>query len=78
MVSFRTDPGTERALEYLAERGLDRSEAIRRALVELAERERKEVLRAEVAAVAADPEDRAEKMRILEEMEELAPPDPGP
>lgn len=75
MVSFRTDPGTEKALDYLAERGLGRSEAIRQALLELAERERHEALRAEAAMVAADPEDRAEVQRVLDEMEDLAPPD---
>jgi len=74
MVSFRTDEGTQEALEYLAERGLSRSEAIRRALLELAERERRVALRAEVAALAADPRDRAESLRLLAEMDEIALP----
>lgn len=75
MVSFRTDEGTERALAFLADRGLSRNEAIRRALIELAERERREALRAEVAAIAVDPEDCAESLRILAEMEEIPLPE---
>lgn len=75
MVSFRTDAGTEEALDYLAERGLSRTDAIRRGLVELAERERRRALRAEVAALAADPEERAESLRIIEEMDAIAPPE---
>ncbi|MGH2960939.1 MAG: hypothetical protein ACRDL3_01900 [Solirubrobacterales bacterium] len=71
-ISFRHDSESDAALAYLErEVGLKRSEAIRRALVELAERERRSALRQEVGAVAADPADRAEARAILEEMEEL-------
>ena len=72
-ISFRRDPDSDAALAYLeGELGMKRSDAIRRALVELAERERGAALREEVRALAADPADRAEKLAILEQMEELA------
>lgn len=74
-LSFRPDPDTAKALAYLEERGLGRSEAIRRALVELAERELDNEIEREVAEIAADPEDRAEKRRIMELMDSLAPKD---
>jgi hypothetical protein len=74
-ISFRADTAAAEALAYLEKQGLSRSEAIRRALIELADRQRRELIRREVAEIAADPEDRAEKLRITELMDSLAPED---
>jgi Arc/MetJ-type ribon-helix-helix transcriptional regulator len=74
-ISVRLDEGAEEALAYLERHGVARSEAIRRGLTELADRERREEIRRQAAEVAADPEDRAEKQRIMEEMDALAPED---
>lgn len=72
--SFRLDPESEAALRYLEERfGLSRSDAIRRGVVELAERRRREALVAEVEGIAADAADRAEKRAITRWMDALAP-----
>lgn len=71
--SFRPDPQAEAALVYLEnECGMSRSEAIRRGLVELADRRRRAALVAEVARIAEDPADRAEKAAITALMDELA------
>ncbi len=55
---------------------MSRSEAIRRGLVDLADRRRREGVLAEVAKLARDPDDRAEKAAITALMDELAPEDP--
>jgi Arc/MetJ-type ribon-helix-helix transcriptional regulator len=74
-ISVRLDESAEEALAYLEDHGVPRSEAIRRGLTELADRERRSEIRRQAEEVAADPEDRAETMRILEQMEALAPED---
>ncbi|MGH8906235.1 MAG: hypothetical protein ACRD0K_06925 [Egibacteraceae bacterium] len=71
--SFRLDPESEAALRYLEALGMGRSEAIRRGVVEFAQRHRRAALLAEVSEIAADPQDRAEKAAIMRLMEELAP-----
>jgi Arc/MetJ-type ribon-helix-helix transcriptional regulator len=76
-VQARLDTPAEDALAVLRNQGHSDSEAIRLALREAADRRlRRSALRAEAEAVARDPADRAEARRILEEMEELAPPWP--
>jgi Arc/MetJ-type ribon-helix-helix transcriptional regulator len=52
---------------------VSQSEAIRAALVEAANRRRKELLAKEARRVAADPKDRAEKAEILALMDSLRP-----
>jgi hypothetical protein len=65
----RLDGDAERALESLAaSAGVTRSEAARRAII-LAERERVRArLRADAAAIAADPAETAEARALSEEM----------
>jgi hypothetical protein len=63
------DDDAERALALLEATGLSRSEAIRRALIEEASRQRRSAaLAAEVAALESDPEDRAELRAVAEFM----------
>ncbi len=74
-VSFRLDRETAGALRALESSGLGRSEAIRQALVEAAQRRRApDALAEEVRRVAADEEDRREKARIAEELDEISEP----
>jgi metal-responsive CopG/Arc/MetJ family transcriptional regulator len=70
-VVVRLDPKTAQALDRLTlGSGASRSQAIRDA-IKLAERERVRArLRADAAAVAADPTDRAEALELAEEMSE--------
>lgn len=76
--SIRLDGPAEEALVYLAEEfGMTRSEALRRGIVELADRHRREALRAEAEALAADPDDRAEKARITVVMDSLGAEEDG-
>lgn len=71
-VSFRLDDAAMRALVQLEATGKSRSEAIRTALVEAASRlSDKEALAAEVAALEADDDDRAEMLAVAELMESL-------
>jgi Arc/MetJ-type ribon-helix-helix transcriptional regulator len=71
-VSVRLDDQAMRALAQLEATGQSRSEAIRRALVETASRlSDNEALAAEVAALEADEEDRAEMLAVAELMESL-------
>lgn len=72
--SFRPDPDSEAALRYLEhECGMTRSDALRRGVVELAERHRRAGLAAEVEALAKDPADRREKRAVTQLMDSLAP-----
>lgn len=74
-VSVRLDDEAMRALAQLEATGKSRSEAIRIALVEAASRlGDKEALAAEVAALEADDEDRAEMLAVAELMESLRAP----
>ncbi len=74
-ISIRLDQEALNALSELQMTGLSRSKAIRQALVEAAARLRdKRVLAAEVAALEADGEDRAEMLAIADLMESLRAP----
>jgi hypothetical protein len=74
-ISFRPD---EKSLEALAELqqeiGLDKSGAIRFALVEAAHRHRSSTLADEAAALATDKDDRAEMAEVAALMESLRAP----
>ena len=71
-ISVRLDDQALRALSELEATGMTRSEAIRAALVEAASRQRdKRALAAEVAALEADDDDRAEMLAVAELMESL-------
>ena len=73
-LSLRLGADGWRALEDLArKRGLTRAEAARQAIAETAERERRRSgLAAEVARLAADPVDRAERDRVMADMDAIA------
>ena len=74
-ISVRLDEEALRALGQLEATGMNRSEAIRAALVETAGRRRdKQALAAEVAALEADESDRAEMLAIAELMETMRAP----
>lgn len=71
-VSVRLDEEALRALHALEATGLSRSSAIRRALVESAERlRRREALAREVAELEADEGDREEMLEVAGLMEQL-------
>lgn len=71
-ISVRLDEEALKALSELEATGMGRSEAIRTALVEGAARLRdRRALAAEVAALEADQEDRAEMLAVAELMESL-------
>lgn len=73
--SVRLDDEALRALSELEATGMSRSEAIRAALVTAASRLRdKRALAAEVAALEADDDDRAEMLAVAEVMENLRAP----
>lgn len=69
--TFRTDPEVEAALDRLIADGTSRSEAIRRAILDADRRARNERIRAEAAAIMADPEQVAETMRVNRYMDSL-------
>ena len=74
-ISVRLDDEALRALSELEATGMTRSEAIRAALVEAASRlHDKRALAAEVAALEADDDDRAEMLAVAELMESLRAP----
>lgn len=74
-ISVRLDDEALRALTELESTGMTRSQAIRAALVEAASRlHDKRALAAEVAALEADNDDRAEMMAVAELMESLRAP----
>ena len=74
-ISVRLDDEALRALSELEATGMTRSEAIRGALVEAASRlHDKQALAAEVAALEADNDDRAEMLAVAELMENLRAP----
>lgn len=71
-ISIRLDEDAERALARLEASGMNRSEAIRRALVESAQRLRqRQQISAEVAALEADEADRKEMLEVASLMESL-------
>ncbi|HEY6531158.1 MAG TPA: hypothetical protein VIY72_02560, partial [Acidimicrobiales bacterium] len=74
-ISVRLDEDAQRALMVLEASGLSRSEAIRSALVDAADRLReRSALAAEVAALEADEADRDEMLAVAELMESLRAP----
>jgi Arc/MetJ-type ribon-helix-helix transcriptional regulator len=74
-ISVRLDDEALRALVQLEATGMSRSEAIRAALVGAASRLRdKQALAAEVAALEADNDDRAEMLAVADIMESLRAP----
>ena len=74
-ISVRLDEEALRALGRLEATGMTRSEAIRAALVEAASRlHDKQALAAEVAALEADDDDRAEMLAVADLMESLRAP----
>lgn len=71
-ISFRPDASDEEALEtIMATDGVNRSEAIRRALAEAQAARRRAAVRHEARALRDDPDDRREAHRVLTEMEKL-------
>jgi Arc/MetJ-type ribon-helix-helix transcriptional regulator len=74
-ISVRLDDDALRALGQLESSGLSRSEAIRLALVEAAQRRRgDQAVRAEAAALEADEADRQEMLAVASMMESLRAP----
>jgi len=71
-ISLRLDDQTRRALLRLQQTGLSQSEAVRRAVLDAAQALNEPTrLAAEIAALDADPKDRAEMKRLAEYMEML-------
>lgn len=71
-VSVRLDEETQRALTLLEASGLSRSQAIREAILSAAaSARRRQALRAEVAALEADEDDRREMLEVAAFMEAL-------
>ena len=71
-ISVRLDDDAQRALRSLEASGLSRSEAIRSSLIAAANRMRRSsTLAAEVAALEADEQDRAEMLEVAELMEAM-------
>jgi predicted transcriptional regulator len=69
-ISVRLDAETLRALAQLEATGLNRSEAIRQAILDSAARlQRRAALAAEVAALEADEDDRREMLEVAAVME---------
>jgi hypothetical protein len=76
-VRARLDAQSEADLTLLLRDGGTESDAVRLALAEAANRRRRRsALRAEVARLAADPEDRRARTAALRDLDELAPPWP--
>ncbi len=73
-ISVRLDEESEAALRLLLDKGVGQSEAIRRALVSLASQGYRNLVEAEAAAVAADPDDRREIAAIMGELDEISDP----
>lgn len=74
-ISVRLDDEALRALARLEATGLTRSQAIRKAVVDAAERvRRREALAAEVKALEADEVDRREMLEVAALMESLRAP----
>ena len=70
-ITFRPDGQVEAALAALTADGSSQSEVIREAILAAWRRRRSEALRAETAALAADPDDRDEAGAVLADMGEL-------
>lgn len=72
MIAVRPDEATRLALAELTSDGTKVSDAVRAAIIEAAAKHAKQRLRAEVAALAADPEDVKEAAQVLRDMETLS------
>lgn len=70
-ITFRPDEDALRALSVLTRDGTSVPTAVREALTEAAGARAQRLLRAEAAALAADPADRAELAQVLKDMETL-------
>ena len=70
-ITFRPDEDAQRALDVLTADGTAVSTAIRLALIDAARARAQNRLRSEAAALADDPDDRAEAAQILKDMETL-------
>lgn len=70
-ISIRLDEEAEKALQLLTRSGRTKSEAVRDALIEAAERRRPRALANEAKRLAEDPEDRAELAEVAALMESL-------
>ena len=74
-VSVRLDDEVQRALNTLEASGMSRSEAIRKSILDAAAAlRRKEAMRAEVAALDGDQQDRQEMLEVASLMESLRAP----
>lgn len=77
-IHVRLDDASAAALYLIRSAGMSDSEAVRAALQEAAARRRaRAALREEAERVAGDEHDRREMRLIREQMEELAPTEPG-
>jgi len=70
-ITFRPDEDAQRALDVLTADGTAVSTAIRLALIDAARARAQNRLRSEAAALADDPDDRAEAAQVLKDMETL-------
>jgi hypothetical protein len=70
-IRIQQDDETMRALAELTKDGTSVSDAVRTSIIEAATRHATRRLRAEVAAVAADPKDRHDAIQVLRDMELL-------
>jgi Arc/MetJ-type ribon-helix-helix transcriptional regulator len=70
-ISIRLDEEAQEALRSLTRSGRTQSEAVREAIVELAQRGRRGDLAAEAKRLSADRDDRTEKARVARVMESL-------
>ena len=74
IVRARLDESSARALSVLMREGRNESEAVRAALTEAGQRRaRRSALAGEVARLAADPRDTAERRAVMAEMDAIAP-----
>ena len=70
-ITFRPDEDSLRALAVLTQDGTPVSTAVRAALIDAARALALQRLQAEATELAADPDDRAEAARVLQDMETL-------
>jgi Arc/MetJ-type ribon-helix-helix transcriptional regulator len=74
VVRARLDAPSQESLDLLMREGRNESEAVRAALTEAGRRRRRRsALAEEVRRVAADEADRAERARVMADMESVAP-----
>jgi hypothetical protein len=70
-ITFRPDADAASALALLTRDGTSTSAVVRDALIEAARHRAGDLLRAEAAALAADPADRAEAAQVLKDLDTL-------